>query len=115
MTRMSASPSATERPKRGSKANPSGRLLLRMPAALHAELAQAAEREGVSLNQFITRALAGKIGWGTEGETGEDPSTAPATVDRRTNLVAVALVVNAIVIGLAAAAAIGVLVLAWRG
>jgi multisubunit Na+/H+ antiporter MnhC subunit len=86
-----------------------------MPAALHAELAQAAEREGVSLNQFITRALAGRIGWGTEGETGEDPSTAPATADRRTNLVAVALVVNAIVIGLAAAAAIGVLVLAWRG
>jgi hypothetical protein len=113
---MSASPSAPERSKRGSKANPSGRLLLRMPAALHAELAQAAEREGVSLNQFITRALAGRIGWGTEGETGEeDPSTAPATADRRTNLVAVALVVNAIVIGLAAAAAIGVLVLAWRG
>jgi hypothetical protein len=111
---MSASPSAPERSKRGSKANPSGRLLLRMPAALHAELAQAAEREGVSLNQFITRALAGRIGWGTEGEQSED-SSAPAADDRRTNLVAVALVVNAIVIGLAAAAAIGVLVLAWRG
>jgi hypothetical protein len=111
---MSASPSATERPKRGTKANPSGRLLLRMPAALHAELAQAAEREGVSLNQFITRALAGRIGWGTEGEQSED-SSVPAADDRRTNLVAVALVVNAIVIGLAAAAAIGVLVLAWRG
>jgi multisubunit Na+/H+ antiporter MnhC subunit len=112
---MSASPSATERPKRGSKANPSGRLLLRMPAALHAELAQAAEREGVSLNQFITRALAGRIGWGSEGDQSADSPTAPAADDRRTNLVAVALVVNAIVIGLAAAAAIGVLVLAWRG
>jgi hypothetical protein len=112
---MSASPSATERPKRGSKATPSGRLLLRMPAPLHAELAKAAEREGVSLNQFITRALAGKIGWGTDAEAGDEGSTAPAREDRPTSLIAVALVVNALVIGLAAAAAIGVLVLAWRG
>ena len=58
---MTAAPSATEQTKRGKKAAPSGRLLLRMPAALHAELAQTAEREGVSLNQFITRALAGRI------------------------------------------------------
>jgi multisubunit Na+/H+ antiporter MnhC subunit len=86
-----------------------------MPAALHAELAQAAEREGVSLNQFITRALAGKIGWGTDPDAADGGSTAPARDDRRTSLIAVALVVNAIVIGLAAAAAIGVLVLAWRG
>jgi len=86
-----------------------------MPAALHAELAQAAEREGVSLNQFITRALAGKIGWGTDAETTDDGSTARARENRRPNLIAVALVVNAIVIGLAAAAAIGVLLLAWRG
>ena len=113
---MSAAPSAPAPPKRGSKATPSGRLLLRMPAALHAELAQWAEREGVSLNQFITKALQSRIGWGTDGE--EDgapnaPSGSPA--DEGTRLIAVALVANAIVIGLAAAAAIGVLVLAWRG
>ena len=65
---MTAAPSATEQAKRGKKAAPSGRLLLRMPAALHAELAQTAEREGVSLNQFITRALAGRIGWGTDAD-----------------------------------------------
>ena len=110
---MSAAPSATEQSKRGKKPAPSGRLLLRMPAALHAELARTAEREGVSLNQFITRALAGKIGWGTDAA--DDDSGAAATPDRRGRLIAVALVVNAVVIGLAALAAIGVLVLAWRG
>ncbi len=65
---MTAAPSATEQTKRGKKPAPSGRLLLRMPAALHAELARTAEREGVSLNQFITRALAGRIGWGTDAD-----------------------------------------------
>ena len=110
---MSAAPSATERSKRAPKANPSGRLLLRMPAPLHAELARWAEREGVSLNQFITRTLSTRIGWGTDESTVETSIDAPAA--RRSNLIVVALVANAIVIGLAAAAAIGVLVLAWRG
>ena len=83
-----------------------------MPAALHAELARAAERDGVSLNQFITRALAGRIGWGTDDEGESSPA---AILRGRGKLIAVALVVNAVVIGLAAAAAIAVLVLAWRG
>lgn len=110
---MTAAPSATEQSKRGKKPAPSGRLLLRMPAALHAELAQAAERDGVSLNQFITRALAGRIGWGTDAEGESSP--AASSSDGRGKLIAVALVVNAVVIGIAAAAAIAVLVLAWRG
>jgi hypothetical protein len=110
---MTAAPSATEQSKRGKKPAPSGRLLLRMPAALHAELARTAEREGVSLNQFITRALAGKIGWGTDAD--DDSATAAAPADGRGRLIAIALVVNAVVIGLAAVAAIAVLVLAWRG
>lgn len=112
---MSAAPSATERSKRAAKANPSGRLLLRMPAPLHAELARWAEREGVSLNQFITRTLSARIGWGSEEGGVEASAVAPAPSERRSNLIMVALVANAIVIGLAAAAAIGVLVLAWRG
>jgi len=111
---MTAAPSAAEQTKRGKKPAPSGRLLLRMPAALHAELASTAEREGVSLNQFITRALAGRIGWGTDGDDTVTPG-AEAPTDGRARLIAVALVVNAVVIGLAAVAAIGVLVLAWRG
>ena len=41
----------------------SGRLLLRMPQSLHAELAEAAEREDVSLNQYITNALAAAVSW----------------------------------------------------
>jgi antitoxin HicB len=41
----------------------SGRLLLRMPKTLHADAAREAENEGVSLNQFITAALAGALGW----------------------------------------------------
>jgi antitoxin HicB len=37
---------------------PSGRLLLRMPKALHAGLIQAAKREAVSLNQYVVFLLA---------------------------------------------------------
>jgi hypothetical protein len=81
-----------------------------MPAKLHAELARAAEREGTSLNQFITGALASRIGW---GETGEKAT--PAAAASRSRLVLVALVANAVVIGLAAIAAVGILLLAWRG
>ena len=44
-------------------ASHSGRLLLRMPRTLHAALTQAAERENVSLNQFITDSLASVVGW----------------------------------------------------
>lgn len=36
----------------------SGKLVLRMPKQLHADLAAAAEREGVSLNQYLVYLLA---------------------------------------------------------
>jgi len=36
----------------------SGRVLLRMPSALHADLAKIARRQGVSLNQLMNTALA---------------------------------------------------------
>ena len=41
----------------------SGRLLVRMPQSLHAELARVAEHEGVSLNTLITGALASSVAW----------------------------------------------------
>jgi RNA polymerase sigma-B factor len=107
---MAATPSAAVAPEERSKPTPSGRLLLRMPAELHAELARAAEREGTSLNGFITRSLAARVGWGDEQAVEE----AAQAADPRTRLVLAALVANAVVIGLAAAAAIAILVLAWQ-
>ncbi len=62
----------------------SGRLLLRMEPSLHAELAHAAEREDVSLNQFVSNALAGAVRWrGTVG-SGRDQPGAPAAAAART-------------------------------
>src|SRR5580693_6106326 len=40
----------------------SGRLVLRMPRSLHKKAARLAEREGVSLNQFILAGLAEHVG-----------------------------------------------------
>jgi HicB family len=95
-----------ERPKSA----PSGRLLLRMPRTLHADLAQAAEREGTSLNQFITSALTRTV----TGEEGER-AAAPAATERQSRVIAAALVANAVVIGLAAITAIAVLLVALLG
>jgi RNA polymerase sigma-B factor len=53
----SARPHEQRTTKANSKAGRSGRLVLRMPPSLHAELAKAAEREAVSLNKFIATAL----------------------------------------------------------
>ena len=58
-----------EVPEPKSAASYSGRLLLRMPHTLHAELARAAERERVSLNQFITDAER----WAGARRTGTPP------------------------------------------
>jgi hypothetical protein len=52
--------SPAERRKRSG--SHSGRLLLRMPESLHAELARASERAGLSLNAFINEALAEAVG-----------------------------------------------------
>lgn len=47
----------------GEERGYSGRILLRVPSSLHAMLVEAAEAEGVSLNQFTMGALAGAVGW----------------------------------------------------
>lgn len=44
----------------------SGKFVVRLPKSLHRELAQAAEREGISLNALVTVALARYIGVETE-------------------------------------------------
>ena len=87
-----------EAPAPSSKARSghSGRLMLRMPQSLHAELAKAAEREDVSLNQFITNTLAASLSWHTteeepapEGDSGPSPRWLPAAI--LTNIVVVVI------------------------
>ena len=96
----------------------SGRLLLRMPQTLHAELARTAERENVSLNQFITDALAGSLGWRTTGRKAQvtrqvrgigdevEPGAAVPEQERSGSLL---FKVNVVVVLLAAIVAIVVL------
>jgi antitoxin HicB len=50
-------------PEPRTTADFSGRFVVRVPASLHADLVRTADREGVSLNQFVTGALAGAVGW----------------------------------------------------
>ncbi len=87
---------------------PSGRLLLRMPPDLHAELAQAAEREGSSLNGYITARLRESV----DGRPDADPSvrdgSSNATLTRL-------LVVNSVAVAFAAAVALVILLVAWLG
>lgn len=79
------------------RAGYSGRLMLRMPQSLHAELAEAAEREEVSLNQYITNTLAAGVGWhtdssgdaGPKSEGGAPPKWLPAAIV--TNIVVVVI------------------------
>ncbi len=117
MSAQAASSVPAEKPDERQKA-PSGRLLLRMPRTLHAELARAAEREGTSLNQFITSALSRTVGIGSDDEDAPDQTAGGSETAVRSGssrVIAAALVANAVVIGLAAVAAIAVLLLALLG
>ncbi len=51
-----------------------------MPGSLHGALAELAEREGTSLNQFITGTLASAIGWNGDGKR-TAPASEPAAVN----------------------------------
>jgi hypothetical protein len=88
---------------------PSGRLLLRMPPNLHAELAQAAEREGISLNGYITSRLRESVGRTSDDAPQETSNPAPtATLTR-------VLMLNAAAVSLAALVAVAILLVAWLG
>lgn len=100
---------------RPSSATHSGKLLLRMPPALHARLAEEAERERVSLNQLITKRLEESLRRPSTGaaeaeDTVEGEAGSPG--DRRRRLTTVVLAVNFAVVLLAAAVAIVLLVVA---
>ncbi len=94
----------------------SGRLLLRMPQTLHAELSRAAEREGTSLNQFIvgalTRSMRGPEPAVRTAPTPDGTEPAPATQPRMLGL---ALAVNLVAVVVAAAVAVVLLIAAWNG
>jgi hypothetical protein len=87
----------------------SGRLLLRMPEELHAELSRASERKGVSLNAFITSTLASAVGWRNgSGEAAPAPRRtrvgAQAPPPPRRRGLELLLVANLVIVG-----AVGVL------
>ena len=89
--------SAAGAPKRGG--GHSGRLLLRMPESLHADLAKASQRAGLSLNGYIIDALTNAV----RGKA--SPARAPAAPAPRRRLVERLLIVNVVIL-----AVVGVLV-----
>jgi RNA polymerase sigma-B factor len=100
---------ASEAPQGEERHTHSGRILVRMPRSLHAELAKAAEREGVSLNSLITTALSRAVVAGD----GDDPHRSPAPSRARWS--AVALAANFAVVALLVLVAIVLLVVALQG
>jgi hypothetical protein len=103
--------SAVKKPGRSPakrEAGHSGRLLLRMPQSLHADLAEAAEREDVSLNQFITNALSAAVGW--HREHGDAPVRASAPP----RWLPAALVTNIVVVVIAGVIALLLLIVALQ-
>jgi hypothetical protein len=87
---------------------PSGRLLLRMPPNLHGELAQAAEREGSSLNGYIIARLSESLGRATP-DGGAAPGGLSSTTLRRL------LIANVVTVTVASVAAVVILLIAWLG
>lgn len=110
--RVSAQPSASEvvEASRTGTPLPSGRLLLRMPPDLHGALAQAAEREGTSLNGYITSRLREAV-----EETARDENSGSVAPQPSSRTVTRLLVANVVTVSLAALAAIGILLVAWLG
>jgi predicted HicB family RNase H-like nuclease len=97
----------------------SGRLLLRIPQGLHAELAHKADREEVSLNGLITGMLAGAVGWQREDATEDAASrslseASPGPAGARSRFLPVAIIANIVVVVLAALAAIALLIVALQ-
>lgn len=99
MASARAKPQRTAQAQEASTSH-SGRLLLRMPPALHAELAETADREGQSLNAYITGVLADR--------NGKPP---PARTFSRAFRIAV--VVDLVLVAVATSVAIALLLVAW--
>ena len=108
---VSAQPSASDvhEESRTKTPSPSGRLLLRMPPDLHGELAQAAERDGTSLNGYIIARLGEAVGRTPEGGMAGGASGLSAVTLRRL------LIANVVTVALASVAALAILLVAWLG
>jgi HicB family len=90
----------------------SGKLLLRMPEQLHAELARASERAGMSLNAFINDALAQALGH--RGAARRAGTSRPQPREGRRRLVERLLVLNVVVLAAVGVLAIVLLIQALR-
>ena len=88
---------------------PSGRLLLRMPPDLHGELAQAAEREGTSLNGYIIARLSESVGRATDDGAASAPRALSSVTLTRL------LIANVVTVTIASVAAVVILLVAWLG
>jgi predicted RNase H-like HicB family nuclease len=111
----------------------SGRLLVRMPPTLHAELARLSDRERVSLNALIIAILSGAIAWRQPAGSAADAPRPARRVDRevepapagqaagaapradRSGLLSVAVWTNLVVVAIAGITAIGLLIAALAG
>ena len=60
----------------------SGKMMVRLPAGLHAVLDDAARSDRVSLNQFISSALAGAVNWRPAGQASPPKARARRTAPR---------------------------------
>jgi RNA polymerase sigma-B factor len=114
---------APERSRKDREAHPtrpepthSGRLMLRMPGSLHADLARAAEREGVSLNSFIVGSLAAAVRWRRPEHEPEEPLELeePPGPQGGSRWMRVAIVANTAVVVVAAVVAVILLIVAWQ-
>jgi hypothetical protein len=98
---MATATAHTKTPK--EDASHSGKLLLRMPPALHSDLARAAEREGTSLNAYITQALSSALNRGPARSAPPGPS----------RFLRIAVLVDLVLVAIATAAAVSLLLVAW--
>jgi HicB family len=86
-----------------------------MPETLHAELANAADRAGVSLNQLITSTLAESLGQGPiPARSRNGKHGTPTKSARRGGWFSVLLAANLVIVAAAGVLAILLLVSAWH-
>jgi antitoxin HicB len=95
-----------EVPPPGAAAAHSGKLLVRMPRSLHAELVRASDREGTSLNAYIVAALSSSVAW-------RRPNGDAGVARQPGRALSRALAVNVAVLLLVAAVAVALLIAAW--